>query len=184
MKNTFIGRGGFTLIELLVVVLIIGILAAIALPQYRVAVAKSRVANLVVLMKSIYNAKEVYLMNNSELTDIDALDISVPHTSASYEEENHRIILEGVPGTSDGKMIVESRWPNVYAGVAGRCGITIDMTKNSETDEARMYCYVKANSANGGTCGLPVCKSMQGAGGGGYPSDNAMGGYVYRINAL
>jgi prepilin-type N-terminal cleavage/methylation domain-containing protein len=78
MQNRKTGEEGFTLIEMLVVVLIIGILAAIALPQYQAAVLKSRFATVMQNTKILKEAEERYYLINGEYTpDLTKLDISI-----------------------------------------------------------------------------------------------------------
>ena len=83
---------GFTLIELLVVVLIIGILAAVAVPQYTKAVEKSRLVEPMTIINSLEKAIPVYLLANPDAcinffgdnesdcpaNQTDALDITLP----------------------------------------------------------------------------------------------------------
>ena len=78
MKNANMSRlGGFTLIELLVVVLIIGILAAMALPQYFKAVERSRMTEAVTLMDSIAKAqRRKYMQINDYAHSFEGLDVS------------------------------------------------------------------------------------------------------------
>ena len=78
MKNANISRlGGFTLIELLVVVLIIGILAAMALPQYFKAVERSRMTEAVTLMDSVAKAqRRKFMQTNRYADDFRGLDVS------------------------------------------------------------------------------------------------------------
>ena len=73
-------KKGFTLIELLIVVLIIGVLTAIALPQYQTATDKSRYATLMPMAKSVASAQEAYYMNDGHYSeDLAYLDVQLPN---------------------------------------------------------------------------------------------------------
>ena len=61
------------------VVLIIGILAAIAVPQYQKAVLKARASEALVQGKALLDAEKAYVLSNGAMTmDLDALDVTLP----------------------------------------------------------------------------------------------------------
>ena len=77
-------KKGFTLIELLVVVLIIGILASIAIPQYFKVVEKARVAEAMSLIAAVKSAQERYLARGGSYTsNFTQLDISYAGMTAT-----------------------------------------------------------------------------------------------------
>ncbi len=92
---------GFTLIELMVVVIIIGILSAIAMPQYRKAVQKSRTAEAVTIGKAIVDAQNRSLdaFPNDPVNTLSALDIKLPPSNG---KNNFSLQSDGVLITGDG----------------------------------------------------------------------------------
>lgn len=72
-------NAGFTLIELLVVVLIIGILSAVALPQYQKAVTKARVTEAKTALKALVESTELFILENGAAPNsLEDLTITVP----------------------------------------------------------------------------------------------------------
>lgn len=67
---------GFTLIELLVVIMIIGILSAIALPQYQAAVEKSRMSEGLITMKTLVNAIQRFEQADPNATTVKRANIA------------------------------------------------------------------------------------------------------------
>ena len=80
---------GFTLIELLATVLIVSILAAWAIPAYQRAVENTRVAEAKIILKTIYDANNIYNMSMGNYTDdVEALEIIIPGESETVEGTN------------------------------------------------------------------------------------------------
>ncbi len=78
---------GFTLIELLVVVLIIAVLSVLILPSYRIAVAKTRFAQLQIFGDAIYKAEQLHFMSRGSYTNnFSSLPLGIPGTVSNDGE--------------------------------------------------------------------------------------------------
>ena len=112
-------HGGFTLIELLVVVLIIGILAAVALPQYQKAVEKSRATQALTALATVYQAAEAYhLANGTWPTSLEELSIDLPTFSpdnewnVSFESGTLGVYISRRQGKYTGISFVKQKQPS------------------------------------------------------------------------
>ena len=160
MKNVTTGRfGGFTLIELLVVVLIIGILAAVALPQYEKAVLKARYTEVQSVVSAAKKAAESYYMANGSYPQYwDDMDVDFPGCTSS-EDDGIRPSLDCTP-----KGIYFDLFDGTNENIVGfyTSGRKVKVAYVQWLDHSRFPSQRECWALKSDTAANAVCKGMNG----------------------
>ncbi len=161
-------KKGFTLIELLVVVLIIGILSAVALPQYTVAVEKARMSEAIANIGNLQKAINIYLMSNGTPNSTVNL-VGKPGFNALAGELD--IDLQSILNCPEGDEFCYSKnyRYQAYCATAG-CNIWVEQNKGdyrlqrgldySDMGEWYGRCIGADREGNCSSLGNKICKSL------------------------
>ncbi|MBO7238336.1 MAG: prepilin-type N-terminal cleavage/methylation domain-containing protein [Elusimicrobiaceae bacterium] len=152
-------KKAFTLIELLVVVLIIGILAAIALPQYEVAVAKSRYTQLMTLVKHVKTEQEVYrLANGHYAADCEELGVDLPggtylNNDKLIADNNNKFYIQCLRESVENPVAIVG----IFVNSSGSLLATYEQYVETVDTDATFGCWGKKTSVY-----QKVCKNLCG----------------------